>query len=58
MKRPAAFIAVFVLGAAVMFIFDSTLTLLAGVILQTAAIVLGVFAIATPEFLSGDDEDA
>lgn len=54
MNRPLTFIALFVVGAFVMFAFETTLTLLVGMALQVAAIVLGVFTIATPEFLSAD----
>lgn len=57
MKKPAAFIVVFAVGALLMFAFDHTITLLLGMALQTAAVVMGVFAIATPEFLSGDADD-
>lgn len=56
MTRPIVFIAVFLIGAATMFLFDSTITLLLGMALQVAAVVIGVFTIATPEFLGGDDE--
>lgn len=55
--RRSGFIFLFVLGAAVMFVFDSSVTLALGMLVQAAAIVLGVFSIATPEFLSADVED-
>ena len=54
MRRPLTFIALFAVGAFVMFAFETTLTLLFGMTLQVAAIVLGVFTIATPEFLTAD----
>lgn len=57
MKRSAAFIVIFAAGALLMFAFDSTVTLLLGMALQVAAIILGVFAIAKPEFLRGDARD-
>lgn len=54
MNKPATFIVLFLIGAAVMFVFDNTFTLLIGMILQLAAVVLGVFAIAEPGFLTAD----
>ena len=48
----------FVVGATVLFVFDVTITLTAGILILFAAIVSGVFATATPEFLTGDREDA
>lgn len=54
MRRPLTFIALFAVGAFVMFAFETTLTLLFGMTLQVAAIVLGVFTIAAPDFLSAD----
>lgn len=56
MTKPATFIALFVVGALVMFAFDYTATLFIGMVLQLAAVVAGVFAIAQPEFLKGDRE--
>jgi hypothetical protein len=44
-------------GLALMLPFEYTVTRLLGVILMFAFIVVGVFAIATPEFLRGDDQD-
>jgi multisubunit Na+/H+ antiporter MnhC subunit len=57
MSRPLTFIALFAVGAFVMFAFESVFTLALGMALQVAAIILGVFTIATPEFLSGDRDD-
>lgn len=54
MTKPGTFIALFLVGAIVMFAFDHTLTLLLGMALQLAAVVLGIFVVATPEFLEGD----
>jgi hypothetical protein len=48
----------FLVGAPVLFFFDSTVTITAGILLLFAAIVSGVFATATPEFLARDREDA
>jgi hypothetical protein len=45
----------FVLGAALLLPFDSTIPLTAGILLLVASIVSGVFAVATPAFLSGDE---
>ncbi|MGK2877900.1 MAG: hypothetical protein ACSLFF_04925 [Solirubrobacterales bacterium] len=57
MKNPYLFLIVFVVGAAVLFLFDFWLTLLIGVLMCVGAVVLGVFAIAEPEFLDGDGSD-
>jgi TM2 domain-containing membrane protein YozV len=54
MTKPATFIVLFLVGALVMFLFDQWYTLLIGAALQIAAIVTGVFVVATPEFLEGD----
>ena len=50
-----ATIACFVLGAGLLFPFDSTFTIVPGVLLLIAFVVLGVFALASPERLSGDE---
>ena len=47
----------FVVGCAVLFISESLVPQLAGVIVLFAGIAAGVFAIASPEFLAGDPED-
>ena len=44
----------FVLGAGLLFPFDHTATIAAGVILLFAFIVCGVFLVATPERLEDD----
>lgn len=48
------FLIVFVVGAFTLFFFDEWFTILTGVVLCIAAVVLGVFTIAEPEFLDGD----
>jgi len=49
--------ACFVLGAGLLFPFDETYTILAGVLLLVTFVVLGVFALATPEALARDPDD-
>lgn len=56
MTKPATFITLFIVGAVVMFAFDSAVTLLLGTLLQLTAVVSGVFAVASPSFLEGDSE--
>jgi hypothetical protein len=51
--KPA--LALFVLGAALLVPFEYPLTLVAGVLLLLAWIVVGAFAVASPERLAGDD---
>jgi hypothetical protein len=51
-RLETATLACFVLGAGLLFPFEETLTILFGVLLLVAAIVLGVFALATPERLA------
>jgi hypothetical protein len=46
-----ATVACFVLGAGLLFPFDHTLTIAAGVLLLIAFIVCGVFLLASPERL-------
>jgi hypothetical protein len=46
-----ATVACFVLGAGLLFPFDHTLTIAAGVLLLVAFIVCGVFLLASPERL-------
>ncbi|HET8819954.1 MAG TPA: hypothetical protein VFM57_00265 [Thermoleophilaceae bacterium] len=52
-----AAIACFVLGTGLLFPFESTVTILLGVLLLVAFIVLGVFALATPQALARDPGD-
>jgi hypothetical protein len=47
--------ACFVLGAGLLFPFDSTVTIIAGVLLLLAFVVCGVFVLASPERLGGDE---
>jgi hypothetical protein len=54
MKSPYLFLVLFVVGAGVLFLFDFWWTILTGVALCLAAVVVGVFTIAEPEFLDGD----
>ena len=53
-SRPliAATVALFVLGAGLLFAFEKAVTLAVGIMLLFAFIVLGVFAIASPEYLA------
>ena len=54
-----ATLACFAIGVALMIVFDATVTRILGVALLLAFIVLGLFAIATPEFLGRpEDEDS
>ena len=54
-RLPVLALAAFVLGVVLMIPFELWITRLLGVLAMFAAVVLGVFAIATPEFL-GDEE--
>jgi hypothetical protein len=49
--------ACFVLGAGLLFPFDSTITILLGVLLLVGFVVCGVFVLASPEALAGEPED-
>ena len=49
-----AALALFAAGAGLLFPFEYTLTLTAGVLLLLASIVVGAFALASPERLGGD----
>ncbi len=53
----ATFVAL-ALAVVLMIVFDATITRVLGVVSIFAFIALGTFAIATPEFLSGDREAA
>ena len=44
-----------ILGVGLLFPFDATITLLLGVAFLIAFVVCGVFLIAAPAFLEGDD---
>jgi hypothetical protein len=54
-RLEGAAVACFVLGAGLLFPFEETLTILFGVLLLIASIVLGVFVLASPERLKGSD---
>jgi hypothetical protein len=49
--------ACFVLGAGLLFPFQHTLTILAGVLLLVAFVVCGVFVLASPEALAREPDD-
>jgi hypothetical protein len=49
-------IACFVVGAGLMLAFEVPAARIAGVLLLTGWIVLGAFALATPEYLGPEDE--
>jgi hypothetical protein len=54
-RRPPlviATVAAFLLGAGLLFVFEKAVTLAIGVLLLFAFVVLGVFAIASPEYLA------
>jgi hypothetical protein len=53
-RLAVATIACFVLGAGLLFPFEHTVTIAAGVALLLAFIVCGVFLLASPERLGGD----
>ena len=55
MTLPRATVACGVLGAGLLFPFDATVTLTLGVLFLVAFVVCGVFLIAEPGFLEGDD---
>jgi hypothetical protein len=46
-----------VLGLALMIPFEATLTRILGVACLVAFVVVGLFALATPELVGGDDDD-
>jgi hypothetical protein len=50
-------VACFVLGAGLLFPFESTFTILAGVLLLVAFVVCGVFVLLSPEALAREPED-
>ena len=56
-RLESAALACFALGAGLLFPFKATLTILFGVLLLVAWIVLGVFALASPERLAAEPED-
>ncbi len=55
--RPATLaMACFVVGAALMLAFEMPIARVAGVLLLTAWIVIGAFALASPAYLDRDDD--
>jgi hypothetical protein len=52
----AATLGAFVLGAGLLVAFEKALTLAVGVALLFAFVVLGVFTIASPEYLATEEE--
>jgi hypothetical protein len=54
-RLAVATVACFVLGSGLLFPFDYTATIIAGVLLLLAFIVCGVFLVASPERLEGDE---
>ena len=56
-RLETAAIACFVLGAGLLFPFESTMTILLGVLFLVAFVVTGVFVLASPEALARDPED-
>jgi hypothetical protein len=57
-RLPVLALASFVLGIALMIPFEYTITRVLGVAAMFGAIVAGVFAIARPEWLEMDEDDA
>jgi energy-converting hydrogenase Eha subunit C len=58
-RRPpllAVCVACFVLGSAVMILFEAPLARIVGVALLFGFIVSGVFLVASPEFLARDED--
>jgi hypothetical protein len=53
-ERPQIALACFVIGALLVLLVEAGIARIVGVPLMVAGIVLGVAAIATPEFLTGD----
>jgi hypothetical protein len=56
-RLESAALACFVVGAGLLFPFKATLTILFGVLFLFAWIVLGVFALASPDRLAAEPED-
>jgi hypothetical protein len=56
-RLPLLALGSFAVGAALLFLFELVLTRVFGIALLLGAIVMGVFAIATPELLEAEDED-
>jgi hypothetical protein len=56
-RLPLLALGSFVLGVALMIPFEDVFTRIVGIAALFTAIVAGVFAIATPEFLEADDDE-
>ena len=56
MRLPVVALGCFVLGVCLMIPFELTITRILGVCFLFAAVVAGVFAIATPQLLSATDD--
>ena len=56
LARPQIAFGCFVVGCLLVLVVDAAIARIAGVPLMFAGILLGVAAIATPEFLAGDRE--
>ena len=54
----AVTIAAFVLGSGLLLVFEKAVTLAAGVVLLLAFVVLGVFTIASPEYLESGPQES
>jgi hypothetical protein len=56
-RLPLLALGSFVLGVALMIPFEDVFTRIVGIAALFTAIVAGVFAIATPEFLEADEDE-
>lgn len=56
-RLEVAAVACFVVGAGLLFPFESTVTILLGVLLLVAFVVCGVFVLASPDALAGEPDD-
>jgi hypothetical protein len=57
-KLLVATLTAFVVGAGLLVPFEETVTLAAGVVLLFAFVVLGVFTIASPEYLAQNPDES
>jgi NADH:ubiquinone oxidoreductase subunit 6 (subunit J) len=57
-RRPlvAFMLVTFAIGAALMLLFDATITRVVGLLALCSFVISGVFLIADPEFLERDDD--
>jgi hypothetical protein len=56
-RLAVATVACFVLGTGLLFPFEHTLTIAAGIVLLLAFVVCGVFLLASPQRLAGGEEE-